>query len=336
MTGDADVIPAIEEIVREPYWKVEVYMWKQAMSRELTRYAATNSGRVEIKHLDDYLDRVSFTNMQFDISNRKIYHLVNTYGVVFRMEEAAFSKRIPTKRWLNQLESIAQWPCQYYWFKSHQGITNDLVVIFKQDTTAGIFDVAQFLEDIQLDAEDSVEQEKYRLPYTLKVLPFRQYLSDVYPQARSEEVEKIDAALEQVGIQMTNDEVLAGSDNETVYECDPFDDWTTYRRKPRGHDRLRQRYSEPCPYKFNCKFGTRCQHQHSEEEKRYFRGRKDGRGNPLRKVNPCSYFQQIPPRCTKPKIECDYAHGAEDAWCLNCTRSGHYTGECPKPAKDHK
>ena len=43
-------------------------------------------------------------------------------------------------------------------------------------------------------------------------------------------------------------------------------------------------YSDHCRYKMNCLFGKRCQNQHSEEEKAYFRQRPNGRGKPLRKT----------------------------------------------------
>lgn len=337
VTGDADVIPAIEEVMRESHWKVEVYMWKQAMSHELPRYAANHPGLVEIKHLDDYLSQVSFTNMKFDIKNPRIKHLAHTYGVVFTMEDDSFKRRVPTKSWINQLESIAQWPCQFYWFteENHKSVrgkdSNDLVVVFKRDGKSE-FNLPQFLSNIQCDAHDNAEGEKYKLPHTLKVQPFQQFWNLNFPPEKSKDIEMFDAALEQVGI-LTNEEVLEGSDNETVFECDMPDDWTTYRRKPRGHHRLRQRYSDPCPFKFNCKFGTRCQNQHSDKEKCYFKGRTEARGVPVRKVNPCKYFDDRTLRCTKSKTDCDFAHGADDAWCLNCISSGHFTQDCSKPPK---
>ena len=150
----------------------------------------------------------------------------------------------------------------------------------------------------------------------------------MYEKHPDEEIRKFDDALEQVGV-YDDEEALAGSDNNIVYESDPGKDWKTYRREPRSN-RLRQQYSEPCQYKYNCRFGTRCQYKHSEDEKAYFRGRTEGRGNPLRKVTPCKYYEQVPPSCMKMKKECEFAHGIEDAWCLDCISSGHFTEQCPK------
>ncbi len=157
---------------------------------------------------------------------------------------------------------------------------------------------------------------------------FLEYRHNFYKQPVNSEVKKFDDALEQVGM-YNDEEALAGSDNDVIYEADTSNDWKTYRRKPHGH-RLRQQYSDSCPYKYNCKFGTRCQYQHTEDEKTYFKGKIEGRGNPVRKTGPCIFFEQKPPSCMKMKHECEYAHGSEDAWCLNYINSGHFTDDCPK------
>ena len=330
VTGDADAIPAIEEVMKEERWMIEVYMWKHAMSRDITAYAKApeNSRRVQIKFLDHYLDRVSFTHMRFDISNKRLRPLVNAYGVVFTMEKDVFRKHIPTSNWLNQLESIAQWPFQYYWFKrpSKKRHTNHLVVVFMPDKKAKEFDVAQFLENIQLDSSEENGQ-KYRLPHTLKVQIFRQFIATEF-KIENPELEQIDAALEQVGIYQPED-VHDGC--ERVYESEPSDEFTTHLRNPRGHHRLRQKYSDACPLKFNCRDGTGCQYKHSAEEIDYFKQRKQGRGNPVRKVSQCKVYN-----CLKAAKVCEYAHGPEDAWCLNCLCSGHFTAQCKGSTPESK
>ena len=321
VTGDADALPAIE-IAIEERWMVEIYMWKRAMSRELEEYANKQSKRVQTKYLDHFLNRVSFTHMRFDISNEYLRPLVNAYGVVFTMEHNAFRNDVPTRHWFNQVESIAQWPFQYYWFtKQEQKRTDHLVIVFRPDKVAKKeFDVAQFLEHIQIDTAEDCEQ-KYRLPLTLNVRPFRQFIEEEFKREDSE-LESVNAALEQVGI-YNDDDVHDGCENESVYESDPAKDFTTCLRKS-GSKPFKQKYSEYCPLKFNCKYGTGCQYKHTDEEKTYFKGRKQGKGNPLRKVKQCTKAN-----CTKPN-ECDYAHGPEDAWCLNCVQGGHFTEDCTK------
>ncbi len=333
VSGDADMIPAIEEVLKESHWQVEVCMWKHVMSRDLHRFERDNHDRVKVNHLDDFLGKVSFTTMKFKISH-KILHLVNKGGIVFSIEDRAFDKggnfckHIPTQSWLNQLESIAQWPFQYYWFDSQKyGRTHNLVVVFRRDSKVGEFDVEKFIADIKLDEG----KKQYCLPNTTKVQTFLDYQTQFYKKPVNPELQVIDDALEQVGI-YDGEEALAGSDNETVYEADPSDNWKTCRRQPRSNRRLRQQYSDLCPFKYNCKFGTRCQSQHTDDEKAYFKGRNEGRGNPVRKVHSCRYFDQSPPSCMKMKHECEYAHGEADAWCLNCLLSGHFTDHCPEQA----
>lgn len=233
VTGDADALPAIEEVMSEERWMVEVYMWKQAISRDLTNYAKKVPKRVQIKHLDHYLNRVSFTHMRFDISNKHLRPLVNAYGVVFTLEHDAFPNHIPTGHWFNLVEGIAQWPFQYYWFKKRKRKQTDhLVIIFKRDKVAKEFDVAQFLEHIQVNNDEDSEQ-KYRLPFTLNVRTFRQFIAEEF-KVRNSELESINAALEQVGI-YDDDDVHDGCENDSVYESDPTNkEFTTYLRKPRG------------------------------------------------------------------------------------------------------
>ena len=199
---------------------------------------------------------------------------------------------------------------------------------FKRDSKVGNFDIEKFIADIELD--DS-EKKQYCLPNTTKVQAFLDYRTQYYKKPIDQELRQLDDALEQVGI-YDDKEALAGSDNEVTctYTVDPTHNWKTYRRQPRSNHRLRQQYSGLCRYKYNCGFGTRCQSKHTDEEKIYFKGRIEGRGNPRRKVHSCKFFDQIPPCCTKMKLDCEYAHGEDDAWCLNCISSGHYTDNCPE------
>lgn len=112
------------------------------------------------------------------------------------------------------------------------------------------------------------------------------------------------------------EDVFEGPDNETN------DSWTLAQCASKRRQPL---YSESCPYGFNCKFGVKCNYQHSEKELGFFHTNK-GRGNPLRKVKPCFRF----PNCPKKAEDYQYAHGEEDAFCQFCIDYvGHYTENCP-------
>lgn len=181
VTGDANVIPALEKVLEEDYWQIEVYMWDHAISKKLKRFAEEHRKKVEVIPLDKYLDKLAFTNMKVDISNRRLLQYVKAYGIVLTMKPKMFKNRIPSKKWINQVESIAQWPVQYYWFESRKrGSTNDLVIVFKRDPRAGEFDVTNCLLNILL-SDDSSDQE-YRLRFVLKVQTFQQYIANKFKE----------------------------------------------------------------------------------------------------------------------------------------------------------
>ena len=93
ISGDADVIPGLEKALKQERWTVEVYMWKQAIAGSLRRFAADHKDRVKIKELDNYLDKVTFTSMKFNISipeDKFLLQKVKESGVVFTMKNEAF------------------------------------------------------------------------------------------------------------------------------------------------------------------------------------------------------------------------------------------------------
>ena len=326
VTGDANILPAIEGVLGEERWKIEVYMWANAISNQLRKFANSNSGRIKVVNLDQYLEIVTFTNMKFNISNPKVRSMVCAYGIVFTMNEGAFSpNRVPTEDWIDSLDGLAQWPSQYYWFEHRTSSTKnpDLVVVFRP-VSGKRFDVDNFIESIKYPVEN---EKKYRLPLVRNVQTFIQFITALAREARQDPaVKQFDAALEQIGI-YTHDDVCAGYENEASYVSDEKERWRIFRKKHRPQSR--QRYTSECPNHYNCYYGTRCYYGHSEEEMAYFKKRKEARGNPQRKVTLCKAFQSK--RCEKKKEDCDWAHGEEDAWCKECRKTGHLTSKCPHP-----
>lgn len=305
ITGDADLLPAIEGVLKCEGWRVEVYMWKQALSRDLK---ALTDDRVVVEPLDEYLERVTFTNMKFNLhDNRHLLPQVQKCGVVFSMTPNAFPRHQPTRTWCRRLESIAQWPFQYYWFDQQNHLTNDLVLVFTsrlKDSKKPEFDVKGFIDTIKDHPLPNVERVETFIQYTQK-------------QSKLTET-----ALQTVG-RFSFDDVFEGSDNETN------DSWTLAQSRSVSKRRRRPLYSDPCPYGFNCKYGVACYYQHTQKEKQIFRANM-GRGNPFRKVKPCSYY----PHCLRKAEDCQYAHGEEDAYCQICMDYvGHYTENCPTCAE---
>ena len=313
IAGDADMMPAIDKILKNKGWKVEIYMWKSAMAAEL-KQLSSKAPIVKVCYLDDELANITFTNMRFSPTNDQ--HLpprVKATSVVFTMKEKAFKRRVPTRNWCRRLENLAQWPFQYYWFKDHDGMKmNDLLIVFKSDSKAGEIDITQLLENIEQckDADP--------IPHLLKA---ETYL--VYEQRKSGLAKY---GFESMG-RYSSDDCCKGLDLETLSVTeDDSGQWNVVSHTPRSRLHKAQKYSDRCPYKFNCKYGSKCENKHTEKEKQFFK-QNMGRGIPSRKVKPCIHYQSK--RCSKNIEECKWAHGKEDAWCLICCEQGHYTNDCP-------
>ena len=325
ISGDADAMPAIHKVLKYRGWNVEIYMWEDAMSNELKKLPRKEP-KVVVEYLDEFLERITFTNMKFD--PRNLHSFDKSTAVVFQMEPDAFRNRVPTVKWCRRLESITQWPFQYYWAELDGKGTNDLVLVFRKDygrnseaasghsstsnTGTGVpFDVTSFLTQI----------DEYPIEYTVSAQSYVQY--------EQEKSGLYKMALEMVGHILYSEARVGYSDTaiSSVSDDDDNKSWNVKRRQQ--HPRKSQRYSELCEYKFNCKYGLKCHNKHTDDEKSFFK-KNQGQGNPLRKAKPCSYY----PNCKKDPKECHYAHGEEDAWCLNCRdMCGHYTNNCPQLKK---
>ncbi len=300
VTGDADMIPAVDQVLKEEGWKIEIYMWKQSKSHGFNEYK--DNDRVDIKLLDDLKD-FTFTNMKFNLKPSNLGN-VKENAVVLTMQPNAFRSHIPTERWCEKLEKITQWPFQHYWFKVEDERTDDLVIVLSNFESKK--NDLNFLE--QIKHLDNVKEAE----------TFLQYIHRIHQKYTN--VESLE--MEQTGVYSEED--VSNWEESNINSVTDEMSSVKVRRKEN-----KQKYSDQCTNQFNCPSGTGCTKKHKEEEKEYFRIRKYGRGNPLRKVKCCTYFQTG--SCKKLAKECEFAHGDADAWCLRCRlSSGHYTDNCPK------
>ncbi len=198
-----------------------------------------DNDRVYIKPLDDL--NFTFTNMKFKL-NQSNQGIVKENGVVLTMKPNAFEKNVPTESWCKKLENIAQWPFQHYWFK-----------IFKNERTDDLVIVFSILESEKIDLKVFLEQAREHLDNVKEAKTFLEYSQGI-------DVESIE--LEKIGVYSQED-------------LEETDDWSSVkvRRKEK-----KQKYSDQCTHRFNCRYGTGCTKKHTEEEKEYFRTRKDGTG----------------------------------------------------------
>lgn len=224
VTGDANVIPAIESIFKhDSHWNIEVFMWKNAISRKFTEN--DYGGRLTIRTLNECLDKVTFTNMKFDISNEALRNTVDESGVVFTMKSHAFPNHVPTYDWVKQLETITKWPFQYYWFTDdEQSTTDNLVVVFKRDDKAGKFNIDAFLAKLKREANeaDSAKAQRYSVPMMLNVQTFKEFRENLEHQEKDMGQQKWVYYLEQPG-QFSPQNVFQGFYNDAyIYYYKPI------------------------------------------------------------------------------------------------------------------
>lgn len=297
ITGDADAMPAINKSL-ENGWKVEVYMWENAISNDLK--SAAKKKELDVFYLDDYLQKVTFTNMKFSLEgNEHLLSKVKQSGVVLTLRSDTFKNGAPTTRWCQKIESIAQWPFQYYWIQSNCQKNKYLLLYFKQEKE-NIFDVVEFFNAIdECELEYVIDKKTY--------LEYYQHQQGIIN-------------FETIGRYGFTD-VIKGPDTDETFADDTTEG--KFKLVRYQHHCSKQRYTDPCPYKFNCKYGNSCYDKHTDEEKKFFRSNM-GKGKPYHKVKLCHHF----PKCKKSSEECVYAHGEDDAWCLLCNNKGHFTDNC--------
>ena len=306
ISGDADAMPAIHKVLKYRGWNVEIYMWEDAMSNELKKLPETMPN-VKVQYLDESLEYITYTNVKFNPGTCSLIEKDN--AMVFQLEPNAFPGRIPSKKWCQELESITQWPFQYYWAELNKEETNDLVLVFRNEGSES-FDVTSFLAQVN----------EYPIQYAISALSYVQY--------EQEKSGLYKMALESIG-HILYDEACDDYSDTAISRSVSQDDDKSWRVKRSPSPHRTQRYSELCEYKFNCNYGLKCHNKHTDDEKSFFK-KNQGQGNPLRKAKPCSHY----PNCKKDPKECHFAHGEEDAWCLNCRDTcGHYTNNCPQLKK---
>uniref|UniRef100_A0A1X7TZ29 NYN domain-containing protein n=1 Tax=Amphimedon queenslandica TaxID=400682 RepID=A0A1X7TZ29_AMPQE len=110
ITGDVNAIPAIN-VALEYEWNVEVVLWKHETSAKHKEMEKKWEKRLKLRYLDDFLEKVIFTNRKFQISGND--HLIpdlKQSGIVLRVDDKKFPRWVPTTNWFRKVEAIAQWP----------------------------------------------------------------------------------------------------------------------------------------------------------------------------------------------------------------------------------
>ena len=106
-SGDADVIPALEAVLGEHSWKIEIYTWQHTAAEALKKFKDQNCKKVKIIYLNEHQDEFTFVET-------KSKQQPDKRSVVFTFEANTFSNDTPTEAWRDQLEKITKWPVIYH------------------------------------------------------------------------------------------------------------------------------------------------------------------------------------------------------------------------------
>ena len=334
ISGDSDATPAIEKVLRYQPWCIEVCMWDSAISKDLKLYAKTNRAiypdltrRFRVETLDSRLDHCMFTDYRF-VPSRSNRELLMQWAVVFTLlPDAAFRYKGRTRNRHSEqhfntiLSNLTQWPFRYYlMIDKTSSEANNLVVVFSP-VQGKDFDMAGLLCDLK-GAEEKMEALQARKIRTFKqVAQEMKYKEVLYLHRQvSPGLRLTDLYKEIETMAPDTRSFAAGSDDKEDGETE---EWQTVQE---SKSKVKKPFfSEHCRFKFNCRHGNRCNYSHTLEEYEYFR-KNGGKGKPTRKTALCNLFAKE--CCKSSAVECDFAHGEKDAWCLICCATGHLTDNC--------
>lgn len=332
ISGDGDFMPPIEEAKKDK-WKVEVYMWKHAISNEFK-----NEPGISIHFLDNFKDKILFHNMKLPIADKpQLLAQARQTGVVCKMEENAFGtkRQDPTKKWREEIqEKFGNF--QYFWMKevnkTNKEVKNMLVLVFEIEKT-GSNKIADIVHS------------KTKIPKVLEKKTYFEYKKEakeqsnidvVFPKFSSSEEtdEQNELDIQTVQDDQTNEVSPIEEKCPTLNEDDQENDtspsseneegWTIVNRSKKKRKRKKQLYSQQCEKRFYCQFGNHCKYKHTPKEKEYFDAH-NGKGMKPLKSQLCK--KEACPYVRNPE-KCNYAHGESDGFCLKCFKRGHFLTSC--------
>ena len=132
ISGDADMIPALEDIADEKNWKVIIYSWDHCRAADLHDFQLTRRN-VSIASLDEHWDTLVYYNkccetISMTDYDRKCSSFVLTLKFHRRLVK---DWKIDCTDWWTRIETDSKWPVQYKWLTD-----NHLLLLFKGKSEA--------------------------------------------------------------------------------------------------------------------------------------------------------------------------------------------------------
>ncbi|CAH1240535.1 Hypp6051 [Branchiostoma lanceolatum] len=331
VTGDADMMPVLQKILEKPPWIAEIWMWEHAISKKIKDLPRIYPDRVRVEFLDQYVQRLTYTNYIFTIKEMpRIKKLLITQAVV--LTEVERMSRHKNEEWVKQVEQLCGWPFQYNWLCENEDFTEDLLLVFlrakNQSGQVSYPDLAYVMgvllskPDLTRNAADILTYQAYRgrVPQGNQILLSNRFSTldgmcdslDTFTDDEDDDEDQPDVfEIQESNYQSTEGAGAVGGEEQ------PWNLQMTTKNLPQA------KYSQRCSRKFNCKHGKTCHYTHTADEMEFFKQRPVGAQ--YYKTRGCNRW----PNCRKRDYDCDYAHGPKDACCLKCNSRGHFTDDCP-------
>ena len=302
VSGDADLIPAIEEGLSKK-WSFEIWMWNSGISKALKKLEEDHQELMLISSLDPHLEDISFTN--FELSEKQLSSGQNN-------RTAVILNFLETDAWQKDLTAKLRWPFQFCC------IGKDVVLVFSP---------VKPKDDEKFSSHFDEIFEQLQKEYPERVVLFPAYRKEVPKKEKisfTNTYETLENATDQLSLSSYDD--LSGRsesqaeqghlDQENDFNHNiPDNEFQVVRRKQR---KKTQKFSERCEYSSSCKSGLNCTHWHTKAEKIYFK-------NPL-KHKECKYKTS----CWSGPTNCKFAHSDKDSFCRLCHNWGHLREKCTK------
>ena len=129
ISGDADMIPALEDIAEEKNWKVIIYSWDHCRAADLRDFQLTRSN-VSIASLDEHWDTLVYYSCETTSITDDDH---NNSSLVLQLSfPRGFTKdwKIDCTEWWTKIEKVSKWPVQYKWLTKNESIKH-LLLFFK-------------------------------------------------------------------------------------------------------------------------------------------------------------------------------------------------------------
>lgn len=307
VSGDSDMIAAVETIREEYGLSVDIWSWKDGLAHEYLQLQKKDQD-IKVHLLDDYLDHIGFCHTEFRVDR----NVIDPHSIVVLD---------PMPKATEVEEVLSDLPIPVYLYncatRRPNASSKDLVLI---PVSAKVMTYKQ-LEDFFFAAKKRFE------PYGLGIMAYLEYCNVHFQGSEtSTRLEISNRFSELPGIE---DQTVGGKDDDIAeVEEDSKDDEfvRVNRRSDQQRDQLRKtekRSRERCFFRMYCSHGVNCPRYHTKEEENRFR--KSG-PKKATKYQYCRWDGN----CYRPG--CEYAHDETELFCPTCDKhgAGHEMKYCPE------